>query len=280
MQIQQQIDILFVNQRKHWQELDDAIKGMKSIQSKRLNWGNEIEVEIQYNPERIVSVASKVDFKSINKRPCFLCAKNRPGVQEGIEFLNKYIILTNPFPILNNHLTIALHSHVPQLIGRKVIDMLTLAENLYDYVIFYNGPKAGASAPDHFHFQAGLKHPILMSGDNELRSCLTIQSSNKEEAINLFYEVIYYLESFEPDAQEPMMNIIAFYENDKYNIHIYPRKQHRPRQYFLEGSQQILISPGAVDIAGLIITPRFEDFEKINKEDIEDIYQQVSRQII
>lgn len=280
MQLQQQIDRLFVDQRKAWPALDDAIVGMGNAQTKRLNWGSEIEVEIQYNPDRIVSVASKVDAQSIQQRPCFLCADNRPAVQEGIEFLNKYIILTNPFPILQNHLTIALHSHVPQLIGKKVVDMLTLAKELSDYVVFYNGAKAGASAPDHFHLQAGLKNPILMAGDNELRSCLTIQSESKSEVADLFYEVVYFLESFEPDAQEPSMNIIAFYEDNRYHLHIYPRKQHRPIQYTLEGVQQILVSPGAVDIAGLIITPRLEDFEKIKKEDVEDIYQQVSRQII
>lgn len=280
MKLQQQIDSLFSSQRGSWQELDVSIRGMQNIQSRIVKWGDEIEVEIQYNPERIISVSSKVDSHSIDIRPCFLCANNRPAVQEGIDFLNRYIILTNPFPILNNHLTIALHSHVPQLIGKKITDMLTLAESLPDYVIFYNGPNAGASAPDHFHFQAGLKHPVLMAGDNELRSCLTIQESDKNEAINLFYHVTHFLKSFEPNAIEPMMNIIAFYENDNYNIHVYPRKKHRPRQYFLTGEKQILISPGAVDIAGLIITPRLNDFENIKKEDIEDIYLQVSRQII
>ena len=201
-------------------------------------------------------------------------------MQQGIPFMDKYIILCNPFPILQNHLTIPLHSHVPQLIGKKINDMLSLAELLPDYIVFYNGAKCGASAPDHFHFQAGLKTKILLSSENSLRSCLRIEGETKEDAEEQFYYVFDYLKTHQPNEEEPMMNIISFMENNKYIIHVFPRKIHRPWQFSAKGKAQILVSPGAVDMAGMIITPRKEDFDKIERNDIEDIYSQVSIAII
>lgn len=194
--------------------------------------------------------------------------------------MEKYIILCNPFPILRNHITIPLHSHVPQRIRKKTEDMLTLAEQLPDYLIFYNGPKCGASAPDHFHLQAGLKVPLLMQGDNELRSCLQIESEKRSEAQELFEDVYQYLHQLQPEEAEPMMNVIAFTEDNKYKLHVFPRKAHRPGHYYEKGKKQLLISPGALDMAGLVICVREEDFEKISKQDIEDIYSQVSMPVI
>ncbi len=280
MKLQQKIENLFVEQRHSWPQLEAAIKQLDEIKTKEFSWGDNNNVVIQFNPSRAVSASAKVDAKSIEARPCFLCEENRPKVQRGIEFLDKYIILANPFPILHNHLTIALHSHVPQLIGKKVGDLLSLAEELPDYVVFYNGPKSGASAPDHFHMQAGLKTEALMQGDNELRTCLIIEGDTVGEVVTSFEDVYYYLSKRQPDELEPMMNIIAFMDQDKFKLHVFPRKAHRPSQYHSTGKRQLMVSPGAIDMAGLIITVREEDFNKINKEDIEDIYSQVSMSII
>jgi len=280
MQLQQKIDQLFIEQQRDWEQLKVAIEQLGQVKVKAFNWGNELKVDVQFNPARITTAWAKVDKSSIEKRPCFLCEENRPKVQSGVPFLDKYIILVNPFPILPKHLTIALHSHVPQRIRRKVGDMLTLAELLPDYIVSYNGPKCGASAPDHFHLQAGLKSPILMTGENELRSCLVIESSSKQEVEDRFEDVYQYLHSRQPDEEVPLLNLIAFVENHNYVLHIFPRKAHRPKQFFEEGKRQLLISPGAIDMAGLIITTREEDFDKIKKEDIEDIYSQVSMSII
>lgn len=280
MQLQQKIDKLFAEQQRDWEQLNETIEQINHLKLKEFNWGNNLRVVVQFNPARILSVSAKVDKSSIEKRPCFLCEENRPKIQSGVSFLDKYIILVNPFPILPKHLTIALHSHVPQRIRRKVGEMMTLAEQLPNYIVFYNGPKCGASAPDHFHLQAGLKSPILQTGENELRSCLVIESSSKQEIEDRFEDVYQYLHSHQPDAEEPMLNLIAFVENQNYVLHIFPRKAHRPGQFFEEGQRQLLISPGALDMAGLIITSRQEDFDKIKKEDIEDIYSQVSMSII
>ena len=280
MNLQNEIEHLFTSQRIEWDLLDNNCKQLNNVEVKSLTWENNIEVVLQYNPTRIVSTSAKVDTESIQQRKCFLCDANRPEIQKGIPFLDRYIILCNPYPILQKHLTIPLHSHVPQRIGKKIDDMLALAESLPDYIIFYNGPKCGASAPDHFHFQAGLKTAILLTGENDLRSCLTIESDLKEDAEERFYDVYDYLKSHQPHEEEPMMNVIAFKENNKYIIHIFPRKQHRPWQYSAEGKNQLLISPGALDMAGMFITPRKEDFDKIDQEEIEDIYSQVSMAII
>lgn len=280
MDLQREITQLFLRERKAWKLLDENCSKMNSIEFKLLAWGSNEEVVLQYNPLRITSSSAKVDKKSNEERKCFLCQENRPDVQQGIPYMDKYIILCNPFPILQNHITIALHSHVPQLIGKKIIDMLSLVELLPDYILFYNGPKCGASAPDHFHFQAGLKTKVLLSSENSLRSCLRIEGETKEEAEEQFYYVLDYLKTHQPNEEEPMMNIVSFMENGKYIIHIFPRKQHRPWQYSAEGEAQLLVSPGAIDMAGMFIIPRKKDFDKIDRNDIEDIYTQVSMAII
>ena len=281
MDLQVKIEQLFLSQQRQWHQLDKSIKELANVRVRRFVWGNDAEVMVQFNPARIASASAKVDKKNIEKRPCFLCEANRPIEQEGISFLEKYMILCNPFPILSNHLTIPLHSHVPQCIGNKITDMLTLAEQLPDYIVFYNGPQCGASAPDHFHLQAGLKMRHLLSGENTLRTCLIIAGDSKKELEECFEDVYQYLRHRQSDEDiEPMMNIVAFVENNRFHMHIYPRKKHRPHQYFAQGKAQLLVSPGALDMAGLVIVPREEDFSKITQQDIEDIYMQVSLPVI
>lgn len=280
MDLQKKIEQWLVSQQNDWNALRNAIAQLDMVQTKTLSWGNQIQVQVQYNAARFLSASSKTDKASIDERPCFLCEKNRPAEQTAISFLDKYAILANPYPILKNHLTIALLSHKPQVIRRKIGDMLDLAQQLPDYVVFYNGPKCGASAPDHFHLQAGLKSPFLMQGDNELRSCLVVESASKQEVVEHFEDVYSFLQSKQPDEDEPMFNLIAFSHHNKYVLHIFPRKTHRPRQFFYEGKQQLLISPGALDMAGLLVASREEDFQKIKKEDIEDIFSQVSMPIL
>ena len=278
MNLQKQINQLFVTQQQEWEQLRNAIDAMKNIRKKRFEWGDDFVVNVEFNIGRLRSNRAKTEKSDAENNTCFLCEVNRPAEQRGIPFLDKYIVLCNPHPILQQHVTVALHSHVPQRIRRKMGEMLTLAEALPDYIVLYNGAASGASAPDHFHFQAGLKIPILLQGDNELRTCMMIESESKNEAVELFEEVYHYLH--QPDEDEPMMNIVAFTENGKYRIHVFPRKAKRPKQYSMEGSKQLRITPGALDMAGLFTTIREEDFEKITRQDIEDIYAQISRPVI
>ncbi len=109
---------------------------------------------VQFNPERYRSTAAKIDAKSIAERPCFLCEQNRPAEQHRFSLNENFELLVNPFPIFRHHYTIPSYAHQPQRIQGNVQSMLELAKQLKPLVVFYNGPFCGASAPDHFHFQA------------------------------------------------------------------------------------------------------------------------------
>lgn len=270
--------------------------GLKSVKTKALHFTG-FDIWVQFNPKRIVSSAAKLDPRSIAARPCFLCSHNRPKQQQGISFKKNYTILMNPFPIFPRHLTIIDGKHTPQLIHGRFEDMLDLAATLEEFVIFYNGPECGASAPDHFHFQAGSKgflpiekdfhnHTLrtlllvkdkvkVFLWDEYMRNALTFQSSNKSSMARLFTAFYGNFQQLQPNIDEPMMNILIYYEHNEWITHLFPRKLHRPRQYFEQGEKQLLLSPASVDMGGVLITPREKDFVKITPEDVADIFSQV-----
>ena len=176
--------------------------------------------------------------------------------------------------------------------------MLDLAAKLDDFIIFYNGPKCGASAPDHLHFQAGNKGFLPIEKDFAIGKCcqkvrriesviishwpdyqrgiISLKGNDKTDLIDSFNHIYNNLQMRLPDEDEPMLNILASFEHGDWIIHIFPRTLHRPAQYFEKGEKQILLSPAAVDLGGMLITPREEDFIKISKEDVTDIFNQVS----
>ena len=256
---------------------------------------NGILYKVQFNPARIVSSGAKVDAKSILERKCFLCPANLPPVQKGIPFGGHYNILVNPFPIFPRHLTVPELAHTPQRIATRFTDMLELAEALTDYTIFYNGPKCGASAPDHAHFQAGNKGfmPIekdwrgqtagkiadyrkaaLWYLDDAPRATLVIESTSKEDAADLF-DIIYRSLDVKPEEDEPMMNVLVLYEADRWVVFVFPREKHRPACYTAEGEANLLSSPASVDLGGVFITPVEKDFLKITAEDVAQILSEV-----
>ena len=153
---------LFNRQLAVWQQASDNFAALANVGVKEITVGG-FPVKVQFNPARIVSSAAKVDPKTIKERKCFLCGANRPEIQEGLPFFGKkaeYSVLINPFPIFPKHLTVPDVNHVNQTIEgewERFEDMLSLAETLDDFLFFYNGPKCGASAPDHMHFQGGNK---------------------------------------------------------------------------------------------------------------------------
>jgi len=284
--LQEQLDV--------WELARNNYEALKQVRVKELNF-DRFKINVQFNPARIVSSSAKVDSKSIQERKCFLCEENRPVVQKGLSFREDYIILINPFPIFPKHLTIPAYKHVDQRILNRFEDMLDLAYNLDEFTIFYNGPKCGASAPDHVHFQAGSKGflPIekewKMFAESEvleyqsaklfilskyLRGAFVIESESKESAVKLF-ERIYTSLEIKPGEGEPMMNILAWFDTDKWVICIFPRTLHRPSCYTAQGDDNILISPAAVDMGGVFITPLEKDFEKISVGNITDILQEV-----
>ncbi len=291
------VNALIKDQLQNWDLAAKNYKGLKQVETRKLIFDSGTEIRIQFNPGRIRSSAAKVDAASIEARPCFLCQKNLPSAQRGVAFEEDYLVLVNPFPIFPRHLTIPHKSHIPQRIQGHLGDMMRLARALSDFVVFYNGPKCGASAPDHLHFQAGNKGflpierefgsqhqplPVNEAGlhisvlNHYLRKTLVLEGDDADEIEKWFNHIYSFLEKVQPGEDEPMLNILCSWEADRWRLFIFPRKEHRPRQFYAPGDAQILLSPASVDFGGVLITPRHEDFLKLNNLLVEDIFEQVT----
>lgn len=252
-------------------------------------------VRIQFNPERMRSSAAKIDTKSIQERKCFLCPAHLPAEQRGIPFGKDYQILVNPFPIFPMHLTVPVLDHIDQLIYDRFGDMLDLAETLNDFVVFYNGPKCGASAPDHMHFQAGnkgflplekdvrqLKRNVIISNDEiqcftlqgYCRNVIVLESGKKNSVVELFNRIYASLE-IKSDEKEPMLNIVTWFEEGKWISCIFPREVHRPACFYAEGDDNLLISPASVDLGGVCVFPLEKDFNKVTAADIKKVFSEI-----
>lgn len=257
---------------------------------------NSISCRVLFNPARMASSSAKVDAASIRKRKCFLCRENLLPGQEPIQIKGHYSLLVNPYPIFPHHLTLPDERHTRQEIAGRFTEMLEFAQALEDYVICYNGPQCGASAPDHMHFQAGSKgflpiekewkeqsksllinrgEAILWALDNYLRAAFLIESASFTDAAELF-RIVYDQLEIREDAYEPMMNLLVWREEEKWICCLFPREKHRPACYTAEGEAQMLVSPGCVDMGGVLITPLEKDFRKITADDIAQIWSEVS----
>lgn len=299
-----QLKSLLTEQKENWELARTNFAGLKTVRTKSFDFG-DFEVKVQFNPARIVSSGAKVDAKTIAERKCFLCTENRPAEQTAVD-AGDYLVLVNPFPIFPEHFTIPRKEHVDQQIKPYFADMLELAEALDDYLIFYNGPRCGASAPDHMHFQAGTKDFLPLVNDykrlkdthaqllvesenfqlfnfnNYLRTVYCIESTDVESAKDAFEKLYTHFQQIslpalpKGDGAEPMLNIVCTFEDGKWFTFVLPRKTFRPWQYTAEGDQQLLVSPATVEICGIFITPIEAHFEKITKEDVESILEQAS----
>ncbi len=294
-----QILVEFVESEKLlWPLAAANYNGLKSVEEKQFQFDG-FQVKVQFNPERMRSSAAKVDKQSIAERKCFLCSENRPAEQDAIAFGDQFLILVNPFPIFQTHFTITCNSHIDQRFIPNVKSMLEIAAAIEGFTVFYNGPECGASAPDHLHFQAGESSfmPIttefeqwkstarqLYSGagtqvwafDDYLRKMISVETTSLVDGLQIVGIYYTHFQAMQSEKMEPMMNALCTFSGGKWTIHLFPRKLHRPRQFFAEGNDQLLISPASVDFGGVFITPRKEDFDRITKEDIEDIFNQVS----
>lgn len=290
---------LLEQQKTEWELLANGSKSLSTVEVKEFQFDG-FSLKVQFNPGRIISTSAKVDPKSIKERKCFLCPQNLPPQQKGILYKDHYVVLCNPFPIFPEHFTIPGKEHKPQAIQGAFADMLEFSKDISKYyTVFYNGPKCGASAPDHFHFQAGDKnfmtidhdYPTLKQKysqtmhdgndvqvyaiDDSLRKMLVFESGNIDvlaDALEKFY--IKY-KAFVNTEEEPMMNVLSFYENDAWRVIILLRQKHRPSHYFIEGEEQIMLSPASVDLGGVCITPLEKDFNKITKEILSEIFKEV-----
>jgi hypothetical protein len=297
MTLQQRADILFEDQKTSWPLLGANWEMLGGALLKQFDFDG-FTIRVQCNPKRIISSAAKVDTVSIQNRSCFLCAKNRPPEEKQVWFDNDYEILCNPFPIFREHFTIAKADHTPQVIEPEFGRLLELSRALPDLALFYNAPNCGASAPDHMHFQAGNRGfmPIeeqissikkqfgtvlldrsgieVTAVADGLRRFYVIESESKELLEEFGAGAFRFLRELQ-SGEEPMINMLSFYR-EGWQLMLFPRHLHRPWQYFEEGEKNILLSPASVDMGGALITPLEKDFQKITKEDIEDIFAQVT----
>ena len=287
------ISRFFNRQLEKWDDARHRFRDLKHVETKKLSE----EVRLQFNPARIVSTGAKIDKKTLGERPCFLCDKNRPKEQMSQQIDERFHLLVNPFPILPVHFTIPARKHQPQAIYKNYGEMHRFLSLHSELMVFYNGPKCGASAPDHLHFQAGTSGilPLQANWQRLSRNLTDVISLNDEEKIAVVRDFIvpafviiskseesdetlfhrlYKSMPMRGDETEPMMNIIAWRKEDEYISVVIPREKHRPEAYFAEGDAQVMVSPGALDMSGLIITPREEDFHKLTEESATTILQE------
>ena len=279
------ISRFFNRQLEVWADARHRFRDLKHVETRQLS----DQLKLQWNPARIVSTGAKIDKKTLGERPCFLCDKNRPKEQMSKQIDEKFHLLVNPFPILPVHFTIPARKHQPQLIYKNYGEMHRFISLHSDLMVFYNGPKCGASAPDHLHFQAGTNGilPLQTNWQRLSRNLTDVISLNDEEKISVVRDFIvpafviisksaesdealfrrlYKAMPQRGDETEPMMNIISWRKGEEFISVVIPREKHRPEAYFAEGDAQFVVSPGALDMSGLIITPREEDFRKLTEE--------------
>ena len=287
------ISRFFNRQMEKWADARHRFRDLKHVETHQLS----DQLKVQWNPARIVSTGAKIDKKTLGDRPCFLCDKNRPKDQISKQIDERFLLLVNPFPILPVHFTIPARKHQPQSIYKNYGEMHRFLSLHSELMVFYNGPKCGASAPDHLHFQAGTSGilPLQANWQRLSRNLTDIISLNDDEKIALIHDFVvpafviisksedsdealfqrlYKSMPVRGDETEPMMNIIAWRKGDEYISVVIPREKHRPEAYFAEGDAQMMVSPGALDMSGLIITPREEDFRKLTEESATAILQE------
>ena len=272
---------LLQSQKSEWDVVSFNFAALDNMQVAELGYYG---YKVQYNPERKRSTLANLGSAAIGRRKCFLCEQNRPKEQKLVEW-GEYSILVNPYPVCKAHYTIPLNEHLPQRLSGRAVDMVRLAKALPDCVVFFNGAKCGASAPDHFHFQAvgkgelpfqaGLDSgflPIRNIGnvaygvDVPVRNAALVRIVDFEQEAELFYDYISRLH----DAD--MTNVLCWARDDGRVVFcVFRRKIHRPSCYCEEG---IMVSPACVELGGIIITARETDFYKVPTS-FKDIFDEI-----
>jgi len=288
---------LLYEQLESWQLLKQSYDALSGVKIREI-YHNDFYLRVQHNPGRKTSALADTRQAAIERRPCFLCIQNIPEHQKGILY-KEYLILCNPAPVFYHHLTINSIKHKPQRIDTNIDSLLQLAIDLgQNWLILYNGPECGASAPDHLHFQAipngntpleqylrirkGLKHIKDISGvsvysmENMGREIIILEGFNVEYIGYVFQSIFNRLRLAFKTSGEPMMNIVCFKQDKTLTLCVFPRKKHRPDVFFKEGENRVVISPGAIEMTGVIVTPMEKDFLSLDGHTLESIYKEVS----
>lgn len=305
--LEERVAALIDHQIENWPLLQQGYEAFSRIETKRVQV-SESDVVIQHNPGRIRSTGAPVDKTSVENRKCFLCPENLPAEERGIAYDEDLVILCNPFPVLERHLSIVHREHIPQQIEGNVERLLALAHDLgSSYFVLYNGPECGASAPDHLHFQACSREllpveenlyedePKMAEDCNyceetarqsfELftlggcgRAIVVFRGGNPQELSHWVYEVIKEL-GLQTDKDEPMINIICTYDPMIWTLYLFPRAKHRPAAFYAQGADRLVVSPGAIDMAGVVVVPEREHFDRIDSAIMESIFAEVSMNV-
>lgn len=289
---------LLEQQKRGWPGLAAGYQALGEARLRALRgdgWG----VKIQFNPRRIVSSGARVDPETIRRRRCFLCPDHLPPEQQAILYRENHLVLCNPMPIFPGHLTIAHRRHLPQSLSGNIQTLLRLSMDFGPgTTLFYNGPYAGASAPDHLHFQAapaGLmpveeevcdprKRTGLRRRDGVAvcrtaglaRGILLIEGKEERDVAAAIEGVIGTLGRDASAAGEPLLNLLCTRTADAWRLALFPRRRHRPEAYFREGEERLLISPGAVDMGGMIVAAREKEFDELTPEMVRRVYAEVA----
>jgi len=288
---------LLAAQKKDWPDLRKNYEQLDQRQTRILSSPGRSRLLLQCNPARIGSTLAKVDSQSLKQRKCFLCIENLPPEQKGILYRDNYLALCNPYPIFDKHFTIAYLAHKPQDIAGSLTDFVWLAADLGpEFTVFYNGPQCGASAPDHLHFQAcpsgqlPIENEIVENGPPLLKSegwevhvtewtgrgIIVVTAKDIAPATSASRRVITALQQAGTPAAEPLLNIIARKDKGVFKIVIFPRRKFRPECFYLDGEERIVVSPAAVELGGLIITPFKRDFDLLDYAGAVAILNEVS----
>ncbi|MBP6940816.1 MAG: DUF4922 domain-containing protein [Syntrophorhabdaceae bacterium] len=296
--LQRLCDDLVAEQQNSWLELGEAYGSLKGVRVRDLGCDG-FAVRLQHNPGRTINTLASVDRQDINARKCFLCAENLPQEQKGILYRGEYLILCNPRPVFHSHLTVTHLQHGPQNIADSIDSFLRLAADLGPgWTVLYNGPKCGASAPDHLHFQAvpSGRMPIEKEIIDEKRlamiaevdgiplarmrgmgrEIIVLAGDNPSALGNALKKLLNSLQRAFCINEEPMMNIAAFYEDATWRLLIFPRQKHRPDVFFREDDERVVVSPAVIEMGGVIVAPMEKDFERLDAHLVEGIFREVS----
>ncbi|HEX5471348.1 MAG TPA: DUF4922 domain-containing protein [Lacipirellulaceae bacterium] len=287
--LRQRIDELFAQQRNAWPALREGEAALSHLQRKTLMVNGD-SVVVQMNPARRGSTLAKTDAKAVAARACFLCPENTPAEERGVTF-EDLVLLPNPYPVLPLHCTIADRVHHPQRIGGRIETFLHLAYEIGpDLAALYNGPRCGASAPDHFHLQAAradeipLLHQLTNTGlDRPIvphstfgRNMLIFRNANAADIAADIDRAIDVLAEINSTSDEPMLNMVGHYHDDHYTAILFPRAAHRPACYFATGADQLLISPAVLEMSGILVATQADHFSRIEADIARAIYEEVS----
>ncbi len=296
------------DQLSHWPLACENFRALKNVRVREMDAGG-LTVKLQHNPARMISSAAKLNKEDIAKRRCFLCRENRPPEQIMMKFEGrkgkKYHILVNPYPIFPDHLVIAANNHTPQTIWKRYVDMLDLAAKYPDFTFFYNGPKSGASAPDHHHFQAAPKGLIPLECDVDglledtgcnsetlkpvtslqdaclyhyqrfTKGVFVLEGDTSKSMAKLFYRLLDCVDIPEGES-EPMFNLFTYHIGGKFRSIVVLRSRHRSHHYFSDGPDHLTMSPGCADMGGMFIVPVTGEYERMTPELLNEMISEVS----